>query len=469
MRTRFWVNLSIFLFILSVPNFLPPAKSVLCPLAAWGWETSYFGRDGQDGSNGRSGRKGRDGESQTIFADGTPVNLDLSGQNGEDGDDGDDGDNAFCGRQPYRVNRNLRAADGGDGGKAGKGGDGGDGGSLTVYYTNPVHLKNIAVRASGGDGGRAGRAGKAGYGCECDRHYWEEKVCTGTPGSSDYKCVTQRYSCRDGSNGRKGSSSTNGSTGNKGRLVLINQKEPLAPDAPEIRVPMSQLQEKSFKLSQNRWRTQTGATSLLAPGSIIADEYKEFVDRWETSLQVVWNDPRSLSDFSNKTVTINLQDDKQVQVNFPEDIWVVATQSQDKGVTQFVVSNAFGQNEVTQLKPAEFGGSGSNLNFSIVDLAGKSDIVSTQFWIKYRSTTADVRFSRDYENRFDYPTRFEGNIPAGAVTRNNNRFILNLGKLPISSEFLQPGVGVDIEVVATRSLGDRSTTQNITWKGEIPR
>ncbi len=58
-------------------------------------------RYGSDGSDGRSGRSGRSGRDATVFADGSPVNLDLSGLDGEDGEDGEDGDRPYC-RRRYR-------------------------------------------------------------------------------------------------------------------------------------------------------------------------------------------------------------------------------------------------------------------------------------------------------------------------------------------------------------------------------
>ncbi len=42
-----------------------------------------------------------------------------------------------------------------------------------------------------------------------------------------------------------------------------------------------------------------------------------------------------------------------------------------------------------------------------------------------------------------------------------------LGKLKIIDEALRPGINVDIEVVATRSLGIRSAKQTISWQGAI--
>ncbi|MCP2730698.1 hypothetical protein NJ959_19910, partial [Symplocastrum sp. BBK-W-15] len=155
---RFWSKLSLFLIFSILPSFSAPSStSIFCPLVAWSAQQKDsfllassqdrdFGDDGRNGTDGRSGRSGRDGENRTIFANGTPVNLELSGESGEDGENGKYGEDADCERQPLNVTRDLRAADGGEGGDGGSGGNGGNGGSVTVYYTNPADLKQIFVR-----------------------------------------------------------------------------------------------------------------------------------------------------------------------------------------------------------------------------------------------------------------------------------------------------------------------------------
>jgi hypothetical protein len=97
-----------------------------------------------------------------------------------------------------------------------------------------------------------------------------------------------------------------------------------------------------------------------------------------------------------------------------------------------------------------------------VDLAQKSDLIDTQFQLKYRSTDKD-------SGRERYRTRYEGEIPAELVRRDRNRFILELGKLPIDSRFLQSGISVEIELTLTRSFGGRSAQQDINWQSEIRR
>ncbi len=109
---------------------------------------------------------------------------------------------------------------------------------------------------------------------------------------------------------------------------------------------------------------------------------------------------------------------------------------------------------------AEFADVGQNLNLKIVDLAAKSDAINTQFRVKFRAQDGLHGFP-------GYNTEYEGDIPNELVTRDYNRFTLALGKLKISNEALRPGTNVDIEVVATRSLGKRSAKQTISWQGAI--
>ena len=474
---RFWSKLSLFLIFSILPSFsTPSSRSIFCPSVAWSAQQQDslllassqdrdFGDDGRNGTDGRSGRSGRDGENRTIFANGTPVNLELSGESGEDGENGKYGEDADCERQPLNVTRDLRAADGGEGGDGGSGGNGGNGGSVTVYYTNPADLRQIFVRSQGSRGGRGGRGSRGGDGCECEDSRWEIPKCTGTPGTPEYSCKNEKYSCQDGKDGRDGRDGSDGRDGALGTLNLINRSEALPPDTPTTTLGMPELQNRTVSLSLNQWQTKSGATAVLAPGSIISDRYREFLARIEGSFQLVWNANRSISDFYDRRVSLSLKEDKQIEVSLPEDVWFDGTTTQEKGVTRFVVSGAILESEATKLTRADFSGSGQNLTFSVVDLAGKSDLITTQFAIKYRTTRDSNRFDRFGE----YITRYEGNIPGNLVTQNNNRFTLNLGKLPIDREFLKPGIGVQIELVAIRSFAGNYTEHKMDWRGEIKR
>jgi hypothetical protein len=246
---------------------------------------------------------------------------------------------------------------------------------------------------------------------------------------------------------------------------LIQRNQALPPDSPTATVAMPELNNQVFRLSKNVFQTRSGAATLLAPGSVMADQYQEFVERLERSVQVVWNAGRPITDFAGESATISLLPDKQVSVSFPEDVWVDGTLSGQGDTAQYVASNVILRKEATQLKRADFSGSGTDLSYALIDEAGKSNLISTQFRIKYKTSESGDRF----RERYDYRTRYEGSIPAELVTRTNNRFVLNIGKLPIEPQYLKSGLPVEIEVVATRSFAGNSAEQKIEWKGEIRR
>ncbi|MDZ7963210.1 MAG: collagen-like protein [Aulosira sp. DedQUE10] len=447
-------------------SFLPASGSVLCPAFAheeYGKGGKNYGTDGSKGTDGRSGRNGRAGQNQTIFVDGSPVNLNLAGDNGEDGEDGRRGSKSDCGDKHENVNHDIDAPSGGNGGDGGRGGDGGNGGSVTAYYTNLADLRQVLIRASGGESGRGGRGGNGGVGCNCRVRKWEVKSCTGTPGSPDYKCTEKVYRCHDGRDGRYGSDGSDGSRGRLGTLSIIQRKESLAGDLPTLQAAVAELTGKQFNLSKNKWNIRNGAVSLLASGSVIADEYREFDRRLEGAFQLNWQEKQPISSFGNPVATLNLNDSKEVEITFPEDLWVEGSSQTGANFTTFTVKNAIPKQDVTRLAVAEFVGAEQDLNLKIVDLAAKSQAIQTQFQVKFRSQDNSSGLS-------DYRTVYEGDIPAELVTRDYNRFTLALGKLPMSrSVALTPGVNVDIEVVATRSLGGRSAKQGINWQGAIRR
>ncbi|MBN3923793.1 collagen-like protein [Nostoc sp. NMS4] len=464
MHNGFRSKLPLLLTFCLFTSFLPASSAVLCPAVAsdeYYKVARNYSRDGRAGTDGRSGRDGGSGENQNIFVNGSPVNLDLSGKDGEDGEDGEHGDRPDCGSQrDNRISHDISAPDGGNGGNGGKGGNGGNGGSLTVYYTNLADLRNISVRATGGQSGRGGRGGKGTEGCNCHRRRWEVKICKGTPGSPDYKCTDKVYRCSDGSDGRDGSDGSDGSPGRLGTLSIVKSKEALAADTPTVQVGISELTNKQFNLSKNKWNQRIGAASLLAPGAAIADDYLEFEQRLEEAFQVVWQEKQPITSFGNQVVKLNLTDNKEVEINFPEELWVDGNTKSQANLTTFTVNHAIAKKDVTRLAVAEFADAGQNLNLKIVDLAAKSDIINTQFRVKFRAQDSLQGFS-------GYKTEYEGDIPNELVTRDYNRFTLALGKLKIPDEALRPGVNVDIEVVATRSLGTRSAKQTISWQGAI--
>ncbi|AKG20033.1 hypothetical protein [Calothrix sp. 336/3] len=408
--------------------------------------------------NGRAGANGRNGANKTIFASNTPVNLDLSGGDGEDGEDGDNAPPPDCEDLDYGEKGNIRATSGNNGGNGGRGGNGGNGGNLTVYYQNLADLKNILVLSRGGDGGRGGRGGYGSRGCRCHQRRWEVETCKGTRGTPDYKCKTKTYRCEHGHHGQRGANAENGQSGDLGVLSIIQGNQELQPDNPTMKLPLSQLGNQSVSLSKNLWNTSNGASALLAPGSIIAEQYREFQERILGDFQLNWQERQAFASFGDQTVSLSLDDNQQIKINFPENLWVSGNYVTQGKLTKYNLVHAIRRQDVTKLKVADFAGAGKNLNLKIVDLGGRAEVLQTDFTVKFSTQNGD---------RFYNPTHYQAKIPPELVTRDYNRYIIALGKLPIPEAALESGVKVEIELTATRTLGERSAKQTINWQGSI--
>lgn len=453
---------SIFLFLL-VPDVISllSQDAKICRLTALANQVVSFGQDGQDGKDGKDGEKGRDSETLTIFADGSPLNLDLSGQAGLSGETGENGTNAICANQPVNVNYNLWGASGGDGGNGGNGGDGGDGGSVTIYAIEKSYLGQILVQAEGGEGGTPGEAGIGGDGCNCPQPYWTVETCSGSPGSTDYNCSTKEYRCLDGEAGKNGRSGRAGRKGKLGSLTLINSNQPLAPDRLSASVTMGELKDRGFNLSKNIWEARSGAVSLLAPGSIVDDQYLELVERVENSVVLIWNAPQEFAPYRDRTITLNLQDDRTVAMSFPEDLWLETNILPRNNVTELFVFNAIKAEEATKLKSKGLSGLGLGLQWELVDEAERSDLISTSFYIKYSiSSSQEARFRQVS----DYTLRYEGEVPPQFVSYGENRFIIDIGQLPIDPKYLETDSAVRVQLEITRTFGNNSAKQTLVEK-----
>ena len=440
------------LTVSALTSWVSVATIDICGSVAVASHRRDFGRDGRDGRDGRAGRNGRDGASQTIWATGDPVRLDLSGTDGEDGSYGEDAEWFRCRRQPYERH-DLQAADGGDGGDGGNGGRGGDGGSLTVYYTNPSDLRQILFTAEGGRGGRGGRGGDGVDGCECDDHRWTVEVC------KEGTCRREEYTCDDGRDGRDGRNGRAGTTGSLGQLVLINQQQPLPPETPRQSQSVASLANQTVLLSRNLWDTRSGAKELLAPGSIIADRYQAYAGHIERPFTLNWQAPQPAHMF-NDSVELELQPDDRVSLDFPDTYWFLGELIEQETLTTYRVDGIVPVAEVTRLAMGRVDGQSRTFEVNVVDLAQQSEVLETQFEVRY-STSDDDRRRRRYD------LAYEGPVPDQLIQQDHNRFTLSLGRLPIRSQLLSGGTEARVELRIIRSLGENSTEQVLRWEGRI--
>jgi hypothetical protein len=437
---------------------LIPLATTLMAMPAQASFGDNFGSHGSDGADGRSGRSGRSASDQTFFINNAPANLDLVGSDGEDGDDGRDGERAYCAidRHHDEIDDDLRGASGGDGGNGGNGGDGGNGGNVTLYYQSLTDLRNVLVRAQGGRGGRAGRGGYGANGCNCHRHRWHVKKCTGT--GAEQKCHTESYSCTDGRDGRGGRYGSDGRQGHTGQLTLIPGTTQLKPDNPKQQATLATWSQQSIALSQNRWQTNTGATSLLAPGSTVTDRYTFLAERVERSVQMKWQAPTPVQKFADLNIGFQIDADKNTQIQLPEKFWAKSTIEQSGNQVTMTVQDVMYRDEALRLGVAGLRGAGNRLSVKLLDVALQTNRVNTgTIQLQYRVKQNDGSLSN----------HFTGEIPAQYVNARANELVLELGKLPIDPTALQAGKSIDLVITVGRSFGRNAANQVIRWEGVI--
>jgi hypothetical protein len=458
-----WLLPVLTLATIALVTTLPLTQHLGCAPAAFASQVRHFGRDGSSGRPGRDGQAGRPGAEQTVWADGSPRQIFTAGGDGQDGRDGDRGQRGDCDNQPRNVRYDLQAADGGDGGRGGDGGNGGNGGRTLIYYQDPAALRQIYVDAQGGRGGRGGRGGEGATGCRCRYEDWTVQTCTGTPGTAGYSCQSERFFCRDGEDGDWGRSGRDGNSGQPGQVWLVNRDQPLLSETPSQTLSLASLADQTIALSKNLWQQRGGILSRIAPGSIVASDYQEYVGRVEGAGRLVWDAPRSPNAFAGTGVTLAIQDTGAIAFNFPSNLWVLGDSTQEAEVTTFRVTQAVQAAEATQLAWGTFTGQSSQLTLAVLDLAAVSDYVDTQFHLTLRTADGDPNRSR----RLRYITRYDGPVPANLITRNHNRFEVAVGRLPIDRDNIRRGYHAEIELRMTRSLGSNSASQTLDWQGQL--
>jgi len=455
---------------LLIPTSLAPSPVTAAPLAAdclliaQASQARSVGKNAQTGKAGQDGQHGSDTDDLTIFNDGSAMTLNLAGKDGEAGQPGANALAPECSPADANRRENVRMADGGTGGDGGNGGNGGNGGSITIYSRNLTNLNQIFVSAGGGNGGQPGIGGVGSAGCTCPQPYWTVESCSGRPGDSNYRCSTQEFRCYNGRDGINGRSGVAGQAGLPGRLTVLNLDRPLEPDRPVAAVPLDTLKNQGFTLSKNRWETRSGAAQLLAPGSVVADEYLVLLDRVEQSFLLLWNAPQPFERFANTNANLSLNESQEgIDIDLPTDLWLEGTTQQRNNVTEFVVYNALWERDAKRLGRLTLSGNGRNLKLFVTDEANQSNLMATKFRLKYRVTSEDPRFRPPST----YSTKFDGPVPDNLVTANGNQFMINLGELSIPEKDLQAGTGIEIELYADRTFSGYNAEQRLALRDVI--
>ena len=309
------------------------------------------------------------------------------------------------------------------------------------------------MTAAGGRGGRGGRSGNGTNGCDCHDNRWTVEVC------KDGTCHNEEYQCYDGHDGTDGRNGRNGEGGSLGELVLINQLEPLPQEAPEQSQTVSSLANQTVTLSRNLWDTRNNAKNLLASGSTVASSYRFYTGHIERQFTLDWQAPQAAQTFT-ESLDLELRPSGQVNVDFPEAYWLLGEIIEQETLTTYRVDGIVPVAEVAQLALGRVAGRSRTFEVNVVDLAQRSDVLETQFEVRYSTSNDDGRRRR-------YDLEFDGPVPADLIVQDHNRFTLALGRLPIRSQLLSGGTRAQVELTIIRSYGNNSAEQTLTWTGEI--
>ena len=254
-----------------------------------------------------------------------------------------------------------------------------------------------------------------------------------------------------------------GQKGERGRLRLINQPQPLPPEQPTVTLSLADLDDRTLDLSKHLWETRPGATARLAPGSTVADEYLNFVSRLEETVRLQWQASPNPVQSQVDQVLVSLNQQGEVELDFGSEVWVDYTSQRQDGGLEIAIAALVPVDDVTDMALGRVVTDDNGLNLQVIDRAGHADTLETTFHIHYRSAPAGAL----HEPRPRWQTRYEGEVPAELVTRDHNRFVIDLSQLPIEAQYQRSGTPVNIEITATRSLGDRAKTQTLRWQDQL--
>lgn len=468
------------------------SKLILCMLLSMSISMNAFsfGSSGSDGSSGRDGANGIDAPEKTVIASAGSFELILNGTNGSNGSNATAGSSASGCYQPTGFSDEY-GADGGDGGSGGDGGRGGDGGAVTIFYKSQAELKNIYIENQGGFGAEAGYGAEGGYGCSCSTSSWShtrcenvescstsetcssERVCedTGTTRTQDGHtaparvchdrrtctptrschtenvCTDYRFSCSSGSNGRSGSKGSNGRDGYWGNIKLVKNITELPGEYPTTSISLINASESDIELTKQIWVAKTGLKALIADGSIISNNYSEYIKLAHRKFRFVWDVERDISSFSDMKISLNF-DGEKIDFNIEGEDFLQFTSEEIEGVTLVTVTSAYKTSEIKNLEIYDTKGYGKDLVLVIKDNESISNLVKTEIslqfvfkpFIGFWNVVFDGKVAKEFINI--YPDRIE----------------VLAGKLGIDSKYIKRKKKVRYTLKVKRSFGNNSTS-----------
>jgi hypothetical protein len=240
-----------------------------------------------------------------------------------------------------------------------------------------------------------------------------------------------------------------GSSGTLGQATLIPQMDPVAPATPALSIDMGSLgATNSYPLSDNRWRRQSGALSLFAPGSELADTYTLYAGRVERTATIKWAADRPASDFASETLSLRLNGDNSLSLSVDDaTIWTDIRETDQAGGRAYTIDRVVRASEASNLKFLGISGKDTGLVARFQDLNGLNSVVRTAVHVKYETAFMYIFYLK----------KFEGDVPADLLTIDHDVITVALGKLPIKAKYLAAGERIRLTFEVGRSFLGNST------------
>ena len=386
-------------------------------------EPTVFGDKGTQGGKGRDGLQGTMDGTKHVFADGSKLSIDVSGNDGKPGKPGDAGSTAKNCSVAKLLMHDLKGAKGGKGGKGGDGGNGGNGSNLYIYYKNKNALKNLRVITGAGIGGHGGVPGRCGKGCPCQVLEWENRACRKTTrqqiesdknkSKNDVKiCSPAYFRCTSGLNGADGRHGHQGTLGKPGKIYLIKHFRKIHTNQSKVTIAFKDISRNIYQLSKSTWQKKHGIRKYFSKSSITPDTAYEFTNFKRWRYRFIWASARPLDSVPGHVkLMINNSASGQSKLLriFPVNLWVKSTISKNKTFITETIS------DIVDDKEAE------KLSATLIDYGTDTKLVLTDSSPQYQKFKTRVYLKLKVGQYFGAKTVYENLIPVDAMTADTNK------------------------------------------------
>jgi hypothetical protein len=350
-----------------------------------------------------------------IYAEGTDLYYNFSGNDGLDGIDGNDAESIYC--------ADSRSRNGLDGEDGHNGEDGFDGKDAHVYYRNLEDLKKITLIQNGGKGGLPGAGGRGSFGCN------------------------------HGASGLEGSAGTFGNIGNYGNIYLLENDFQIQSIRSSSVISLLDLYHEPILLGRHNWMSSLGAKKLFNSNSNISDKYFLYESTEMFEVKLKWSSSTLIQGLKNTKLAISLVGD-QLRISNYRGAVLDYKVTLSGNVYTVEVFNATSELEFKNLSFGKIRDSHEKLTLEVKEKYRPRMAIETKFIITLYEVT-ESNYSGELIGQFPIKDKH--------ISFINDTFVLEIGKLNFSSIFKHQGKKLRIHLSIYRKA--KMQTRVLSLKG----